>query len=343
MKKEITMKKPKNKFLLLTVLVLFALACTIPWLSFSNDSGSGIQLLADALKSGDTEPTAFQPFYNTATPTNDAQPITDALVPNPGLVPPDGQVNILVLGSDFRANSGYRTDVVLLVSIFTKENKISLVSFPRDTWVEIPGLQEERINTVMGYGGLPLLVDTFEHNFAVHIDHYMMTNFYGFQAIVDTLGGVDIEASQNTADRCDLSYAHGGWCSVGPGLEHLDGEMALWYVRSRYTSNDFDRTRRAQEVLVGLGKKMMTLDAISRTPEIYDLFIDNVETDMSLSDVLEVINVVPAVINDPSRIRRYALDTTQLTPYTIPYSGAYVLLPNYDAVWQVIQEAVYTP
>jgi len=337
------MKKPKNKILLLVVLVLFIIACTVPWLSFSNDSGSGIQLLADALKNGNTEPTAFQPFYYTATPTNDAQPITDALVPNPGLLPPDGQVNILVLGSDFRPNSGYRTDVVLLVSIFTKENKISLISFPRDTWVEIPGLQEERINTVMGYGGLPLLVDTFEHNFAVHIDHYMMTNFSGFKAIVDTLGGIDINASQNTSDRCDLSYAHGGWCSVGPGTEHLDGEVALWYVRSRYTSNDFDRTRRAQEVLIGLSNKLMTLDAISRAPEIYDLFIDSVETDMTLNDILGVLNVLPAVLNDTNRIHRYNLNTAQLTPYTIPYSGAYVLLPNYDAVWQVIQEAVYTP
>ena len=170
-----------------------------------------------------------------------------------------------------------------------------------------------------------------------------MTNFNGFQAIVNTLGGIDINASQNTSDKCDLSYAHGSWCSVGPGTEHLDGEMALWYVRSRYTSNDFDRTRRAQEVLIGLGKKILTLDAISRAPEIYNLFINNVETDMSLNDILGVLNVVPAVLSDTSRIRRYALNTNQLTPYTIPYSGAYVLLPNYEAIWQVIQEAVYTP
>ena len=120
--------------------------------------------------------------------------------------------------------------------------------------------------------------------------------------------------------------------------------MALWYVRSRYTSNDFDRTRRAQEVLIGLGHKIMTLDAISRAPEIYNLFIDNVETDMSLNDILEVLNVVPAVLNDTSRIRRYNFGhhpVNALHHSLIP--GAYVLLPNYDAIWQVIQEAVYTP
>ena len=125
----------------------------------------------------------------------------------------------------------------------------------------------------MGYGGFPLLASVFEYNFAIPIDHYIMTNFYGFTNIVDALGGIEINASTNTSDRCDLSYAHGAYCSVGPGIEYLDGETALWYVRSRYTSNDIDRTRRAQEVLIGLFKKLMSMDAISNAPEIYNLFI----------------------------------------------------------------------
>lgn len=336
------MKKSKIILLIAAILIFLVISCTLLLLLLSRDSGSGIELLADALKSGNSEPTAFQPFYYTATPTSDVQPITDALVPNPGLVPPDGQVNILILGSDWRANSGYRTDVVLLASIYTKENKISLVSFPRDLWVEIPGLQEERINTAMGYGGFPLLASTFEYNFAIHIDHYMMTNFNGFQNIVDTLGGIDIETNQNTSDQCDLSYAHGAWCSVGPGTEHLDGETALWYVRSRYTSNDFDRTRRAQEVLVGLFKKLMTMDALSNAPEIYNQFINSVETDMTLADIVKFIDIAPAVLSDTSRIQRYAISTDHVTPHTTN-AGAYVLLPNYDAIWQVIEAAVYTP
>ena len=339
----ITKKNPKNKILIIAVLVFLLIACTLPWVIFTNKSDSGIQLLADALKSGGKDPTPFQPFYRTATPTNSKQPITNAKVPNPGLIPPDGQINILILGSDWRAKSGYRTDVVLLMSIFTKENKVSLLSFPRDLWVEIPGLQEERINTAMGYGGFPLLADTFEYNFAIPIDHYMMTNFNGFKNIVDSLGGIDVEASQNTADRCDLSYAHGSWCSVGPGTEHLDGEKALWYVRSRYTSNDFDRTRRAQETMVALFKKLITMNAIARAPELYNLFISSVETDLSLNDVLGITSIAPAVLSDPSRVRRYAIGTSQVTPYTIPATGAQVLLPNYEAIWQIIVEAVYTP
>lgn len=336
------MEKPKTRiFLTIAILILF-IACTIPALGISSKTDSGIQLLADALKEGDSEPTPFQPFYYTATPTRDVEPITDSLMPNPGLLPPEGQVNILVLGSDWRANSGYRTDVVLLVSIFTRENKVTMVSFPRDLWVTIPGLQEERINTAMGYGGFPLLASTFEYNFAIHVDHYIMTNFQGFVGIIDALGGIDVEASINTADRCDLSYAHGAWCSVGPGTEHLDGEMTLWYVRSRYTSSDFDRTRRAQEVLVAIFKILMTLEAVENAPEIYNQFISSVETDMTLNDVLEIINVAPAVLSDTSRIQRYSIGTEHVSPMNTT-TGAYILEPDHDAIWEIIKQAVYTP
>jgi LCP family protein required for cell wall assembly len=331
----------RNKILIIAAGIVLLIACSIPllWIGLSSSSG-GIWIIADSGKG--REPTPFQPFELTATPTRDKQPITNALVPNPGLIPPDGQINVLLLGSDWRPGAGYRTDVVLLISIFTKEGKVSLVSFPRDLWIEIPGSEENRINTVMQAGGFPLVVETFERNFAIHVDLYMMTNFSGFRAIVDTLGGIDIDASKNTADRCDLSYQHGAWCSVGPGAAHLDGEMALWYVRSRYTSNDFDRTRRAQEVMVGLFRKLMSLDAISRTPEIYNQFISTVETDISLNDLLPVLNIAPSILQDQSRIRRYAISTEHVTSHTT-LGGAAVLLPNYEAIWQVIQEAVYTP
>jgi anionic cell wall polymer biosynthesis LytR-Cps2A-Psr (LCP) family protein len=310
------MPKIKNKLLIIAVLFLFLIACTIPfrWIGFSDKNEGGLQLLADIEKYISGEPTPFQPFQVTATPARAVQPITDSLVPNPGLLPPEDQVNILLLGSDWRPNSGYRTDVVLLASINIKEATVSLVSFPRDLWVEIPGIEKGRINTAMGYGGFPLL---------------------------KSLGGIEIEASQNTADRCDLSYQHGAWCSIGPGQAHLDGELALWYVRSRYTSNDFDRTRRAQEVLEGLFKKLMSLDAVARAPELYNLFISSVETDMAFDDMLTLIAITPAILSDTARVTRYYIGPEQVTSHVFPSSGANVLLPNYDAIWEIIRQAVY--
>lgn len=337
--------KTKNKTLLIAIGVVVIIACTIPlgWALAEFGGSQGIHLLADLPKNSQNQPTPFQPYQQTPTPTRAAQPITNALVPNEGLLPPEGQVNILLLGSDWRPNSGYRTDIMLLISIFTKEAKVKLVSFPRDLWVEIPGLQEERVNTAMGYGGFPLLAQTFEYNFAIHVDHYMMTNFNGFTGIVDTLGGIDINTPENTADRCDLAQQHGAWCSVGPGDEHLDGELALWYVRSRYTSNDFDRTRRAQEVLVALFRKLMSLDAIARAPELYNQFLSSVETNLALNDILTLINIAPTVLSDSARIQRYAIGPEHVTPHVFPSSGANVLLPDYNAIWEVIREAVYTP
>ncbi len=335
--------RKENKVLCISALLFLVIACIIPvrWVGFSSENNNGLQLLADISKYNQGEPTPFQPFQFTATPTRATQPITNSLVPNPGLLPPDDQINILLLGSDWRPSSGYRTDVILLVSINTKQATVNLVSFPRDLWVTLPGLQEERINTAMGYGGFPLLKSTMAYNFAVPVDYYMMTNFAGFRNIVDTLGGIEINASKNTEDRCDLSYQHGAWCSVGPGLETLDGELALWYVRSRYTSNDFDRTRRAQEVLEGLFKKMMSLDAIARAPELYNLFISSVETDLSFDEIIRLAAIAPTILSDPNRVNRYAITQNEVSGYVIPSSGANVLIPNYELIWEIIKEAVY--
>lgn len=331
----------KNKILITFLLVVLIMACLIPavWLSFSSRGQNGIKMLADNITASN-KPTPFQPFMQTTTPTRDIQPITNALVPIEGLIPPEGQVSILVFGSDFRPDSGFRTDVVLLISIFTKEAKVKMVSFPRDLLVQVPGQNEERINTVMQSGGFDLAKATFAYNFAVPVNLYMMTNFNGFKAIIDTLGGIDIETPTNTADRCDLSYQHGAWCSIGPGNAHLDGELALWYVRSRYTSSDFDRIRRAQEVLIATFKKVMSLGGLSKAPELYNQFINSVETNISLQDILPILSIAPAVYNEPARITRHSIGLEQASPSN---SDAYLLEPDYIKVWQVIKETVYIP
>ena len=334
-----------KKTLLLFALLFISIACTIPLNLpvFQGTSEPNIKMLADSDQTDINSPTPFQPYQYVPKITPQVQSITDSLVPNNGIQRPKGQVNLILLGSDWRPNKGYRTDVILLVSIFTNEEKISLISFPRDLWVEIPGVGQQRINTAQAYGGFPLTVSTFAYNFGIPLDHYMMTNFSGFKSIIDTLGGIEINASKNLSDRCDLSYAHGSYCSVGPGIENLDGEMALWYVRSRYTSNDFDRTRRAQEVLKGLFKKLKSKDAITNAPELYNLFSSSVVTDLTLNDILGFINIAPKVLSDPSRIHNYTIGPEHVTSYVIPSSGANVLLPNYDAIWQLLLETVYTP
>jgi LCP family protein required for cell wall assembly len=252
---------------------------------------------------------------------------------------PKNQVNILLLGSDYRPESGYRTDVIMLLSINPQYKSVSIVSFPRDLWVTIPGWYEERINVVHQLGGFELLADTFQYNFGVRPDRYVMVDFQGFLKVIDSLGGIEVYAEQNLADQCNHTINPTSWCSVGPGRVHMNSEMALWYSRARYTTSDFDRTRRAQEVVQAVFKKFMSLDAISKAPELYEIYTEYVETNLTLSDVLSLLPMA-TVILDTENIHRYAVGINE-TYNWITYSGAMVLIPYYDAIHAILVEALH--
>ena len=324
-------KKNEKSILVLIILSIMLVAC----------SQQDVHLLSDSDKSN--QPTPFQPFLPTITPASEGFIVQNALVPSAGIQAPSGQINILLLGSDYRVNQGSRTDIILLVSLFTKEKKINLISFPRDLYIEIPGFGKERINTSQSLGGFPLTQATFKYNFGIHLDHFIQTDFNGFQAIIDTLGGIDINAAVNLTDRCDLPYSHGSYCSVGPGPHHLDGALALWYVRSRYSTSDFDRGRRAQEVIEGIFNKLISWNALTKAPELFNLFKNSVETDLTISDVLPLIPLASSIASDTSLVRRYFIGPDQAKPYISPSTGAYLLIPDYDAIWQIIINAIYTP
>ena len=332
----------KNALIFLFLLIILVVSLLLFQLNIGGQLfKSGIHLLSDSDQTN--QPTPFQPFIPSITPTAEGYVVQNALVPSAGYQAPSGQVNILLLGSDSRVNQGSRTDIILLVSLFTKEKKISLISFPRDLFLEIPGFGQERINTTQALGGFPLTQATFEYNFGIHLDHFILTNFNGFQAIIDTLGGIDINAASKLTDRCDLPYSHGSYCSVGPGPHHLDGALALWYVRSRYSTDGFDRGRRAQEVIEGISKKLISWNAISRAPELFNLFINSVETDLTIADVLPLIPLVSSIESDTSQVKQFSIGLNQAKPYISPSTGAYLLMPDYNAIWQVILQAIYTP
>jgi polyisoprenyl-teichoic acid--peptidoglycan teichoic acid transferase len=270
-----------------------------------------------------------------------AIPATPTTVPYSARYPkPDGQVNILILGSDFRPNAGYRTDTILLLSINTKKNTAALVSFPRDLYVDIPGWEMQRINTAQAHGGFELTQATFEENFGVKPDHYIMTNFQGFKSIIDALGGVNVYASKALSDKCDLPQKVKGYCNVGVGYNQMNGATALWYVRSRYSTSDYDRNRRQQEVIQAVFTKLLSLNALTRAPEIYNMFKSSVETDMSLADMLALLPVA-SQFTDLSNLKRYAVDTSLASGWITP-EGADVQVPNLDKIFDtVIAKACY--
>lgn len=215
-------------------------------------------------------------------------PITDAPVTSGGKTDPtltelhdEDLLNILFVGQD---SSSYtkrtRTDSMILLSVNTKTGKITLTSFLRDIYVVIPrGYTSNRLNVPYKYGGFPLLYETFEDNFGVHIDYGVAVNFDGFTKIIDILGGVDITLTDGEYEWLK------NYKDIVPGLNHFNGELALEYARIRHIDNDFKRTERQRKVVLAVYNKFKSA-SLSTLLEAVDSVLPYILTDMSNSEII---------------------------------------------------------
>jgi LCP family protein required for cell wall assembly len=346
-------KRPKL-YEVITILIFIFLVCLLGFILvtglLAGDNTSLAQAYAQqtlkALKAEST-PTPFQPVIDpNATPDPDAAstPVDNETPLSPTaaiktLQKPEGQVNILLLGSDLRPDDGgFRTDIIIWVSLNPKNGYVSAISFPRDLYVNIPGYGSNRINVAFPYGGFDLLAETFEDNFGVKPDRYALIDFNGFKAVINNLGGIDVQTEKNLTDTCGKWINPSGYCSVGPGLVHMNGELALWYARSRYSTNDIDRSRRTQEVIEAIFNRLMNLDVILKAPDLYNAYTTYVQTNVTLSDVISLLPFASEVY-DNRDIRNYVVGYNYAYDW-ITYSGAQVLLPDYDAIQELMIEAL---
>jgi polyisoprenyl-teichoic acid--peptidoglycan teichoic acid transferase len=267
-------------------------------------------------------------------------PASIRIPPPVGVLPqPAGQVNILLLGSDQRpGDTGFRTDTIILATLNPTLGTVNLTSIPRDLYVYIPGWTMQRINTAMARGGFDMLALTFEYNLGVRPDYYVMVRFSGFTSIVDSLGGIQVNVAKPLGDQRS-GYS---WYYVPAGSVSMDGETALWYVRSRGTSNDIERLTRSQEVLQAIGYKLLSLNALARVPELYGLYRQNVQTNLSLENTLSLLPAVTKLAAN-NTVNRYVIGYGQVYDWVEPYTGAQVLLPNQAAVLQVMRQALNVP
>ena len=245
---------------------------------------------------------------------------------------------IMIFGSDYRPESGYRTDVIMLVAVDSFSGKVSLVSFPRDLWVTIPGYFEERINAVMQVGGFQLLANTMQTNFGIYPTDYVMVDMEGFLGTIDVLGGITFETEYQTADACDSSLDPDRWCEVGPGKVTLDKDWALWYARARYNSSDFDRLRRTQEVVQAVMKKVISPLGWVKWPALMDVYASEVESSLSPDELIPFIRFAFGFDPDTD-IRHYSIGPNEAAGY-ITANGAQVLLPNTSLIQSILQAAL---
>ncbi len=270
--------------------------------------------------------------------------VTESVGPKPA--PYSGVVDLqvpvttklfVILGSDYRPQAGYRTDVIMLAAVDTVTGQVSLVSFPRDLWVTIPGYYEQRINTVMQIGGISLLANTLQTNFGIYPTDYAMIDMAGFLKVIDTLGGVKIETEYATADACDGSLEADRWCEVGPGTINLDSDWALWYARARYNSSDFDRMRRTQEVVQAVMKKVASPIGLLKLPALMSAYSENVQSNITPGDLLILARL--GIGFDADKVHHYTIGPNQVTNWTTS-DGASVLLPNTAAIQAILQSAL---
>ena len=168
--------------------------------------------------------------------------------------------NILLIGCDEASGGSSRSDSIMIASVNKSTGKITICSILRDTHLYIPGKREAKVNSAYAWGGANLLIQTIEHNFGIRIDDYATVNFEMFTALVDGLGGVDVEVTEDEADYINNRHKY-GYEKKPDAFEsgesvHLNGYQALWYSRIRKLDSDFMRTQRQRKVISAIASKI---------------------------------------------------------------------------------------
>lgn len=214
---------------------------------------------------------------------------------NEDLEPPKWEgkerVNILLLGGDSRGLAEHeipRSDTIMVVSIDPVTKKAHLFSILRDTYVAIPQHGHNRINAAITMGGPELAMKTVSNLLGIPIQYYVYTDFKGFIALVDAVGGVDIEVEKDMK-YSDSADGHQYDIDLKKGLQHLDGEKALQYVRFRHDAlSDYARTERQRKFMTALLDELQSTSSIMKLPKILSSVDPYVETNLTVNEMLKL-------------------------------------------------------
>jgi LCP family protein required for cell wall assembly len=224
--------------------------------------------------------------------------------------------NILVLGSDNDGKYQFPavlTQVIMIIHVDTTNNTVSMVSIPRDSWVNIAGNDGmHKIDQAFLLGvnqgsnkfenGVQQIRQTIEQDYGITIDRYAWVGLSGFAKVIDTLGGVDIDITHPIVDDLYPNDTGQGTSSsdpyalkrlyIAPGPQHLAGEQALEYVRTRHADlvGDIGRTQRQQQILTALKQKLTVTSIISNLPAILQDLSGQVYTDLSQEEMIAFAN-----------------------------------------------------
>lgn len=194
-------------------------------------------------------------------------------------------VSILLIGQD-NHNSVVRTrsDTMMLVIVNTRTKQVTLTSFMRDAYVQIPGYSPNKLNHAFEFGGLKLLNETLNVNFGVEVDGNVLVDFTSFKQIIDLLGGVDIKLTKAEANHLISDGGH----DVHEGWNRLAGAAALDYARIRQIDNDYQRTSRQRTVVLSIIDRYKSLP-VDQMLGLMDEILPLIVTDMEKGQIVEYV------------------------------------------------------
>lgn len=283
---------------------------------------------------------------STATVTSTPKPtktptMTPTATSTPGEIPKwngTTRLTMLLMGVDRRADEPSRSDTMILVNIDPVAKTARMLAIPRDLRVIIPGYGIHKINAAYAFGdadslpggGPGLTLRTIETNFGVHIDYFAEVDFQGFVKIVDSVGGVTLDVPYPIKDDAYPASGNNYMRVYFPaGWQHLDGEQALQYARTRHDDGDGMRSVRQQQLLVALREQAVSFNLLTKAGELLGELSDAVRTDLSPTQALQLARLASEF--SPENIVSVSLDKS-LTEDDGP-DGYYL-----DADWTVVGE-----
>lgn len=276
----------------------------------------------------------------------------------------DQRTNVLILGIGGGSHTGPDlTDTMMIVSIDRAKSSLALISIPRDIWSDT---LKDKVNSAYHYGeekkkggGLILAKAISEDVIGIPIQYGVVIDFSGFKNIIDLVGGVTVNIPQAFTDPdFPIEGKEDDLCSGDPlfrcryetlhfdaGSQHMNGEQALKYVRSRHAEgeegSDFARSRRQQEVLVDLKAKLTSLSTWfppNRAMALFRAIDDATDSDMNIGEFLTISKSIAQT--SQKQIKKIAIDDLLTSPPESWYGNRYVLLPkeSFDAIHVYIKE-----
>ncbi len=312
--------------------------------------------------------TSSTPAPGDSAPSASAEPESSAVgsaLPNVSIPPWDGKerLNVLLIGTDQRPKEGtYNTDTLIVVSIDPETKQVAMFSLPRDT-VDVPvpagpaqqafgPVYARKINAwftsvrnradlfpgtdvTRGYNGLKAIIGNL---FGLDIKYFVEVNFEGFKAVVDALGGVNINVQIPVVD--DRYPGDNGSLEriyIPSGIQHMDGAQALQYARSRHTSSDFDRGARQQRVLLSLKDQSDPQALIPRLPELITALKKAIRTDVPVDQLDKLLGLASEV--DTKDIRSYVFAPPLYGQEILNSPRGYIIEPAVDRIRAAVSTA----